>query len=783
MLRRNILSILMAITLTITGLQVVNLPNSEKVLAVDSDWELVWSDEFEGDSLDTNVWCYDVGIGPEGNGWGNEEIQYYTDRTDNVSVSDGELKITAKKEQYENRNYTSGRITTWKKKSFQYGKMEARIKVDGGNQNGVWPAFWMMGHDYSDGTTDEGIIWPSCGELDIMEHANNRNYTEGTIHWRRGGVGTVKDNHEYWGSYSNGEYYYFDNNEENGINGWHTYGVIWDEDKIQWYVDDNVYLVAYLNEGNKYAFQKEHFFLFNLALGGPSTGYTGNTTVDSDFQSATMHVDYVRVYQGGSTEITTPDDGMVATASEKTDLGGWGYNFLNGNAGRYAGGTNLEDQFTLKITKNNKADWLIQTFTKEMDVISGHKYNVSVDVSTDNDTGSVLMKDEIGGKEFVNQALTTGNNTLSGNFTANSNKMQLMFNLAQVNAGTTLKFSNVKITDVTGTSESETTTKPTSSPGGDYGDLTYKAANNNQNLSVAFLEGNTNDEVNYCLDQGEKFYVATRGERVIPPFKRVECNGDVQESPSTGANFWIPMSVLKKNAYNLVTIQDKNGNEYHFVIKYGTPVAVETTTPEQTTPEQTTPEETTTSSQTTNKEINLLGYQISTSYEGVRIVANVEPVINGQEVKNWGLIYGLKGYGNKDTGITDEDMYVGVDNSYVKSYQSTSAGTLQSQLGASSTATYYARTMKFGASTVTALTADYKVRAYAVLADGSYVYSDIGEYSIARVADKLYQGKLMNTKSSHSYLYEKILTKVYKDYKEVDFIWNNTVVKPEEVED
>ncbi len=106
MLKKKILSILMATILTITGLQIINLSDSDKVLAVDSDWELVWSDEFEGDSLDTDVWCYDVGIGPEGNGWGNEEIQYYTDRTDNVSVSDGELKITAKKEQYENRNYT-----------------------------------------------------------------------------------------------------------------------------------------------------------------------------------------------------------------------------------------------------------------------------------------------------------------------------------------------------------------------------------------------------------------------------------------------------------------------------------------------------------------------------------------------------------------------------------------------------------------------------------------------------------------------------------------------------
>ena len=637
MLKKKILSILMATILTITGLQIINLSDSDKVLAVDPDWELVWSDEFEGDSLDTDVWCYDVGIGPEGNGWGNEEIQYYTDRTDNVSVSDGELKITAKKEQYENRNYTSGRITTWKKKSFQYGKMEARIKVEGGNQKGVWPAFWMMGHDYSDGTTDEGIIWPSCGELDIMEHANDRNYTEGTIHWRRGGVGPIKDNHEYWGSYSNGEYYYFDNNEENGINGGHTYGVIWDEDKIQWYVDDNVYLVAYLNEGNKYAFQKEHFFLFNLALGGPGTGYTGNTTVDDNFQSATMHVDYVRVYQGGSTEI-------------------------------------------------------------------------------------------------------------------------------------------------------ETTTREIVSPDGDFSGLTYKASNNNQDLSVAFYEGKTDDEVNYCLDQGDKFYVATWGKKVKPQFKRVECNGDVQESPSPGANFWIPMSALKKNAYNLVTVQDNNENEFHFVIKYGTPPVVETTTPEVTTPETTTlevttPEETTTPAQITNKEINLLGYQISTSYEGVRVAANVEPVIDGQQVKKWGFIYGLKNYGNKDTGITDDDMYVGTTNSYVKSYESTSAGTLQSQLGDSATATYFARTMKFGGSTVTALTADYKVRAYAVLADGSYAYSDVSDYSIAKVADKLYQGKLMNTKSSHSYLYENILSKVFKDYEEVDFIWNNTVVKPEEVED
>ena len=184
---------------------------------------------------------------------------------------------------------------------------------------------------------------------------------------------------------------------------------------------------------------------------------------------------------------------------------------------------------------------------------------------------------------------------------------------------------------------------------------------------------------------------------------------------------------------------------------------------------------------TVSGDIQMVGYQISTTYEGIRVAAGVEPRINGQEVKNWGFVYGLLSYSDKETGIQDEDMYVGADNPYIKSYQSTSIGTLDVQLGNSSTATYFARTMKFGGSTAIAFTANYKVRAYAVLADGSYVYSDISDYSIARVADKLYQDKLMNTVTAHNYLYEKILSKVYEGYEEVDYQWNNAVVKPEQM--
>ncbi|RGY82433.1 glycoside hydrolase family 16 protein [Parabacteroides distasonis] len=107
-------------------------------------------------------------------GWGNGEIEYYTNRTDNVRVAGGSLQIIAKKENYGGQKYTSGRIISKGKKYFKYGKMEARIKVENGNQDGVWPAYWMMGENM--GKMDEGVRvgWPYCGEIDIMEHANSK---------------------------------------------------------------------------------------------------------------------------------------------------------------------------------------------------------------------------------------------------------------------------------------------------------------------------------------------------------------------------------------------------------------------------------------------------------------------------------------------------------------------------------------------------------------------------------------------------------------------------------
>lgn len=177
--------------------------------------------------------------------------------------------------------------------------------------------------------------------------------------------------------------------------------------------------------------------------------------------------------------------------------------------------------------------------------------------------------------------------------------------------------------------------------------------------------------------------------------------------------------------------------------------------------------------------VKVEGYQISSKLGGNKVVASVEPTINGQTVTGWGLIYGLAKANGVSHTISDEDMCVGSENEYVRSYKSTSEGTLNVQMGESSTAIYYVRTMLFANYTAEAFNAEYKVRAYAVLADGSYVYSDVRGYSIYNIADNLYKNTLMNTKEAHDFLYEKILNVVDADYKEVDYDWGNTVVRPE----
>ena len=266
--------------------------SGEGTSATASEWELVWNDEFDGNKLDTSKWSYQIGNGY--NGWGNYEKQYYT--KDNVTVSNGSLKITAKKEKKNGFEYTSSRIRTVTDDgqtlfSTKYGRVEARIKLPAGT--GLWPAFWMMPVDSEYGS------WPLSGEIDIME-ARGRvlNEVHGTIHF-----GEKRPfNRNIGGSYT------FDNGSD--ITDYHVYAVEWKENEIIWYVDD----VEYFRTSNWYTmndgvvaeypapFNQEFYLILNMAVGGT---YDSHRLPESGDVPGTMEVDYVRVYhnkQGYSSE-------------------------------------------------------------------------------------------------------------------------------------------------------------------------------------------------------------------------------------------------------------------------------------------------------------------------------------------------------------------------------------------------------------------------------------------------------------------------------------------------
>jgi beta-glucanase (GH16 family) len=228
-------------------------------------WELIWSDEFSGNTLNTDNWSYEFGNG----GWGNNEWQYYTNAQENIEVSNGMLKITARHEGTGATEYTSARIITKGLFEFEYGKVEARMKLPLGQ--GLWPAFWALG-----GNIDE-VSWPQCGEIDIMEHVSNEYMTHGAVHWENNG-------HAFVG---------------NGVNNdptqYHVYGIIWDENLIRWFMDGVQFYQFTIQASNNSddAFRHPMFLLLNLAVGGNWPGYPDTTT---PFPSS-MWVDYVRVYQ------------------------------------------------------------------------------------------------------------------------------------------------------------------------------------------------------------------------------------------------------------------------------------------------------------------------------------------------------------------------------------------------------------------------------------------------------------------------------------------------------
>jgi beta-glucanase (GH16 family) len=250
-------------------------------LATNNDWTLAWSDEFNGPdgySIDRSKWVVETG----GEGWGNRELEYYTDRSGNLSVHDGNLVIKAIAEKYTGpdgvmRNYTSARIKTLGKFSQTYGRFEARIKVPYGQ--GMWPAFWLLGDDI------DAVGWPACGEIDIMENIGKEPaMIHGSIH----GPGYVGD--------TGIEAPYTLSANRRFAADFHLFAIEWDADSVSFFVDKDLYVRrtrAALKPGWKWVFDKPFFLILNLAVGGDWPGNPDPTTVFPQ----SMLVDYVRVYR------------------------------------------------------------------------------------------------------------------------------------------------------------------------------------------------------------------------------------------------------------------------------------------------------------------------------------------------------------------------------------------------------------------------------------------------------------------------------------------------------
>ena len=235
--------------------------------------ELTLSEEFDTEGAPNSaIWSYDIGTGE--NGWGNNELQYYTDRPENVTVQNGILIINAKKEDFNGSSYTSARLVTKGKFEQAYGRFEARMRLPFGQ--GIWPAFWLLGANIDE------VGWPNCGEIDIMEYrGQNPTTLIGTVH----GPG-----------YSAGESISKSYNLVNDRfdTGFHIFGIEWGPEYINYYVDDVLYnQITPDDVTGEWVFNHPFYIIINMAVGG---NFVGSPNTETTFPQ-TLLVDYVRVYK------------------------------------------------------------------------------------------------------------------------------------------------------------------------------------------------------------------------------------------------------------------------------------------------------------------------------------------------------------------------------------------------------------------------------------------------------------------------------------------------------
>jgi len=268
------LSYILFIAITVIS---CNVANKQPASATD-EWKLVWNDEFDYTGLpDSNKWVYETG----GHGWGNNEKQYYVEKSiENSVVKNGVLSIIALKKEYKNLHYTSAKLTTYKKVKLQYGKIEIMAKLPKGKGN--WPAIWMLPESIQ--TKEES--WPLCGEIDIMEHVGkDPEVVHTSLH-------SLLYNHVKGTQITHFE------KMPDVFNSFHKYGIEWTKESIAFYIDDKLFYESFKSQDGRVAtnegwpFDKPYYLILNLAVGGNWGG-----EVDDSIFPNEMQIDFVRVYK------------------------------------------------------------------------------------------------------------------------------------------------------------------------------------------------------------------------------------------------------------------------------------------------------------------------------------------------------------------------------------------------------------------------------------------------------------------------------------------------------
>lgn len=459
-----------------------------------SDWSLVWSDEFMSEKIDQTKWTYDTGnwiVDDNGDGispgWGNNELEYYTDSSDNSYIEDGKLVIEAKKEEepitdkFGSYDYTSAKLKTKGLFSKKYGKFEAKMKLPEGQ--GYWPAFWMMPEDevYGD--------WPTSGEIDIMEAAGKETSEIG---------GTIHYGEEYPNNTYRGSEYHFKEGED--YTDFRTYSIEWEPGEIRWYVDGELYQTLNdwfskgTNQGDKYAypapFDQEFYMILNLAVGG---WYGGNPDETTEFPGK-MEVDYVRVYELTGRDYREPvepvlekeelpedakqplEDGnliydqayeepitVVAQPEDSLHSTLWNFVKLPDFQGDGTISTDNFDGFTFaktEITNAGNALWSLQQIQK-LAILQGHTYQVTFDAKSN--TSRNIMTKVSGGAErgYANysgeKTMQLSDHVQSYEYTFTLNQdtdlgARLEFNMGS-NGTAPVWIGNVRVEDITSDQE------------------------------------------------------------------------------------------------------------------------------------------------------------------------------------------------------------------------------------------------------------------------------------------------------------------------------------------